>query len=85
MKTVKYTTTILSDGHLFIPEDVKKELELDNNSIVKVVIAKEEGIKAKSTEEFLKLFGTWEDERDADEIIKEIYETRIPSKRESEL
>ncbi len=36
----------------------------------------------KDTEEFLKLAGTWEDERSAEEIIKDIYGSRKSSQRE---
>ncbi len=85
MKTVEYTTTILPDGHLAIPKEVKKKLDLTETSKVKVIIAKEEKEKIRSTQEFLKLFGTWEDDRDANEIINDIYETRQSSKRETEL
>ena len=85
MKTAEYTTTILPDGHLFIPKEVKKKLDLTETSKVKVIIAKEEKEKNGSTQEFLKLFGTWEDNRDADDIINDIYETRLSSKRVTEL
>ena len=85
MKTAEYTTSILPDGHLAIPKEVKKKLDLTGTSKVKVIIAKEEEEKTGSTQGFLKLFGTWEDNRNANEIIDDIYETRQSSKRETEL
>lgn len=39
-------------------------------------------VKTKNaTEEFLKLAGTWEDSRSTDEIIDDIYDSRINSTR----
>ncbi len=83
MKTAEYTGTILSDGHIDIPKNIREELNLQKNSMVRVTLVKEEDNRL--TDEFLKLFGTWEDEREADEIIREIYGMRISSKRGIEL
>ncbi|MBI4650086.1 hypothetical protein HY745_02130 [Candidatus Desantisbacteria bacterium] len=83
MKTAEYTGTILSDGHIDIPKNIRKELKLQKNSMVRVTLVKEEDNKLP--DDFLKLFGTWEDERGADEIIREIYGMRISSRREIKL
>ena len=52
---------------------------LDNNSKKKLIIKLTESIETKDDSNFdLKnLFGAWEDTRDADEIIKEIRDSRV--------
>ena len=37
--------------------------------------------RKKDTREFLKLCGTWEDDRSAEEIIEDIYKSRKSSER----
>ena len=53
--------------------------KIDNNSKKRLIIKLTESIKTKEEDSFdLKsLFGAWEDSKDADEIIKEIRESRI--------
>ncbi len=62
--------------------------KMDNRSISQQVISILQSyftsvpVKAKnSTEEFLKLAGTWEDSRSTDEIIDDIYDSRVNSTR----
>lgn len=62
--------------------------KLDNRSISQQVITILQNyftsvpIKIKNvTEEFLKLAGTWEDSRSTDEIIDDIYSSRVNSTR----
>ena len=52
---------------------------LDNHSKEKLILKLTESIKADSTSAFdlRSLFGAWEDDKDTDEIIKEIREGRI--------
>ena len=54
-------------------------IKLDNNSKKKLIIKLTESIETNEDLNFdLKsLYGTWEDNRDSDEIIKEIKNSRI--------
>ena len=58
--------------HRSVSQEVVRIIEvyLQNNQIDK-----------NSTEEFLKLSGSWEDDRSTDEIISDIYNSRSKSKR----
>jgi len=55
---------------------------LDNNSKKKLIIRLAESIEIEEESKFdlERLFGTWEDSRDSDEIIKEIRESRVNSR-----
>jgi len=50
----------------------------------KISINKNQLKSAKAIEEFLKLAGTWEDDRTADEIIADIKNSRVDSTRKIE-
>ena len=57
---------------------------LDNSAKKKLIIKLTESLEfAKKETDLKSLFGAWEDSRDADEIIKEIRESRV-NKREIE-
>lgn len=57
---------------------------LDNSSKKKLIIKLTESLEFEKKETDLKsLFGAWEDSKDADEIIKEIRDSRV-NKREIE-
>ena len=57
---------------------------LDNSTKKKLIIRLTESLEFEKKETDLKsLFGAWEDSRDADEIIKEIRDSRV-NKREIE-
>ncbi len=67
---------------------LKFAAKLDNRSISQQVITILQNyftsvpVKSKNaTEEFLKLAGTWEDSRSAEEIIDDIYGSRVNSTR----
>ena len=55
--------------------------ELDNNSKKDLIIRLTESLDVSSTssKDISKLFGSWEDSRSSDVIIKEIKESRIES------
>ncbi len=58
--------------------------KLDNSAKKKLIIKLTESLDVEKKESDLKsLFGAWEDSRDADQIIKEIKESRI-NKRDTE-
>ncbi|KAF5424239.1 MAG: hypothetical protein C5S41_05535 [Candidatus Methanomarinus sp.] len=40
MKVINYTAKVLPDGHLSLPEDIKKEMGLIVNSTVKITLEK---------------------------------------------
>lgn len=64
----------MSDGHLSLPDNIKERLHLKSDDIVKVIVTKV--VNKKPSERFLATFGSWEDERTAEEIIKDIYGSR---------
>ena len=71
---IEYKAKILSDGHLSLPDNIKERLHLKSDDIVKVIVTKV--VNKKPSERFLATFGSWEDERTAEEIIKDIYGSR---------
>jgi bifunctional DNA-binding transcriptional regulator/antitoxin component of YhaV-PrlF toxin-antitoxin module len=71
---IEYKAKILSDGHLSLPDNIKEKLYLKSDDIVKVIVTKV--VNKKQSERFLATFGSWEDERTAEEIIKDIYGSR---------
>ena len=71
---IEYKAKILSDGHLSLPDNIKERLHLKSDDIVKVIVTKV--VNKKPSERFLVTFGSWEDERTAEEIIKDIYGSR---------
>lgn len=82
MVNVEYKAKVLPDGHLSCPEDVKKKLCLLNGAEVKVIISVGERTSVphykspSETEEGTGLCGAWQDDRDAEEIIQDIYLSR---------
>ncbi len=69
-------------------DKLKFAAKLDNRSISQQVITILQNyftsvpVKTKNaTEEFLKLAGTWEDSRSTEEIIDDIYSSRVNSTR----
>ena len=55
---------------------------LDNSSKKKLILKLSESINVKDKGKFnlRSLYGAWEDQRDSDEIIKEIRESRIDNR-----
>ena len=71
---LEYNAKILPDGHLSLPDGVKKRLHLKSDDVVKITVTKED-IKRPS-EKFLATFGSWDNKRTAEEIIADIYGSR---------
>lgn len=72
MKIFEYTTENLPDGHIPIPEGILKKLNLKTHSKIRISISRIENQKKG-----LAYFGgKWQDDRDADEIAEDIYESR---------
>lgn len=81
MINVAYTARILPDGHISCPENIKKRLMVLNGAEFKVIInVEEEGFTSSTLiskpEKKTGLCGVWQDGRDAEEIIKDIYSHR---------
>lgn len=66
---IEYKAKILSDGHLSLPDNIRERLHLKSDDMVKVIVTKV--VNKKPSERFLATFGSWEDERTAEEIIEE--------------
>ena len=77
METFEYIAEILPDGHLPIPEVIIKKLKLKSHSKLHISIfpieTKKKGL--------LRFSGKWQDDRDADTIVEDIYESRSKNKR----
>ncbi|MFH1561970.1 MAG: hypothetical protein ABIF11_00930 [Nitrospirota bacterium] len=81
MINIEYQARILPDGHLSCPENIKKRLMVLNGTEFKVIInVEEKGFTpftlVSEPEEKTGLCGVWQDDRDAEEIIKDIYSHR---------
>ena len=72
MKTISCTAELTPDGQLILPPEVVKELNVKSKAKRRIIIFNEKKSK-KSLSEFC---GKWQDQRDADEIISEIYAYR---------
>ncbi|VVB55895.1 Uncharacterised protein [uncultured archaeon] len=59
MKAVNYTAKILSDGHLSLPQEIRQELDLSVNTLVKVTLKID-----THREKAIKAFGAWSDRTD---------------------
>lgn len=89
MPSVKYKAKVLVDGHLSCPDSVKKKLHLEKGSEVEVIMeiwgkgvpfVKGKGLISK---EGTGLCGIWEDDRNAEEIVRDIYLNRTGFKEVS--
>ena len=74
-------------GHLAINSKILDKyfrflVNLDNNSKKKLIIKLTESIETEKDEkvDLELLYGAWEDNRDSDEIIKEIRDSRIENR-----
>jgi predicted aspartyl protease len=72
VKTISCTAELTPDGQLILPPEVVKELNVKSKATRRIIIFNEKKSK-KSLSEFC---GKWQDQRDADEIIAEIYAHR---------
>ena len=72
MKTISCNAVLTPDGHLILPPEVVKKLDVKRKATRRVIILDNKESK-KSLGEFC---GKWQDQRDADEIIADIYTDR---------
>ena len=72
MNKIEYIAEVLPDSHLSLPSRLAKQLNLKVNSKVRILLIPDEHEK-KGINCF---FGKWQDERDADDIVSDIYKER---------
>ena len=77
MKTINCTAKLLPDGHLLLPTDVLKKIKKKKNAAHRIIILNTDARK-KGLSRFC---GRWKDDRDADEIVSEIFKDRIDNNR----
>jgi hypothetical protein len=68
VKAISCTAKLLPDGHLVLPSEIVRQLNVKTRTTRRIIIFNEKSSK-KSLSQFC---GKWQDERDADEIISEI-------------
>ncbi len=71
MSIIEYIAEILPDGHLSLPEEIRKKLNLKVHSRLHIAL-----FPLKENKGLTRFCGKWQDKRDADEIIAEIINSR---------
>lgn len=77
MKTIDCTAKLTPEGQLILPPEIVKRLNLKKKTTRRIIIFDEK----KSQKNLSEFCGKWKDERDADEIISEIYNDREKNDR----
>ncbi len=72
MKNIKYIAEVLPDGHLSLPEKIKKRLGLKTRSRLQVQIE----IEDPDNVDLSRFCGKWQDDKDCEEMIQAIYDSR---------
>jgi hypothetical protein len=75
----------VADLEALLTKVVQKVIRQELTTLKQRQVKPEESPAAHPLENFIDKFGTWEDERPAEEIIKDIYESRISYSSESTL
>lgn len=73
MKALEYTTHISENGILPVPKEILRELSINKISKIKVLLLYEETLPEKNLSRF---FGKWKDDKNAHDIVKEIFDDR---------
>ena len=73
MKAVEYTTNLSENGTFLLPKKILQKLNAVKNSKIRVVLLYE---NEPDKNDLTKFCGKWQDKRNADTIIKEIYADR---------
>ncbi|MGD9731575.1 MAG: hypothetical protein AB7U45_05270 [Desulfamplus sp.] len=87
MQVIEYTTDISSNGTFSIPAELFKKIQLKKNSQVRILVLYEEPSyqgESPSKKGIKRFCGKWQDDRDAHEIIDEIYQSRSRNSRSEE-
>jgi hypothetical protein len=81
LKALEYIAEILPDGHLSVPETIIKKLNLKSYSKLRISILPIE-VKKKGLTRFS---GKWQDDREADKIVEDIYKSCNKNKRSNRI
>ncbi len=76
MKTISCIAELLPDGKMILPPDAFRKMNMKPYSKVRIIIMGE--TRKGDLNQFC---GKWQDDRDADEIIAEIYSDRLKNIR----
>ena len=73
---------LMKDGYLSVPAEIMKRLQKEHIDLVDVILRLDtKGSEStKASDAFWSSFGSWEDDRTADEIIEEIHRCRKSSR-----
>ena len=71
MKAINYTAKVLPDGHISLPNEIKEEMGLAVNSVVRVRL--ERDVKKENA---IKAFGTWSDRSEIKSGIEYVEDIR---------
>ena len=83
MKSISCTVELLPDGRLLLPPEVVKQLGIKTRTTKRIVIFNDK-TSSKTKRDLSQFCGRWKDDRDADEIISEIYTARARNCRSEE-
>jgi len=72
LKAINCTAEFTPEGQLILPPEIVKRLKMDRITARRIIILDEN----KSGEKLTDFCGKWQEQRDADEIIAEIYADR---------
>ncbi len=73
MQAIEYTTEVSALGQFTVPPELLKSIDLKRHQKIRVVLLFEDPKKTHGLSHFC---GQWQDERETDEIVKEIYNER---------
>jgi len=71
MKAINYTAKILPDGHISLPDEIKEEMGLAVNNVVRVRL--ERDVKKENA---IKAFGIWSDRSEIKSGIEYVEDMR---------
>ncbi len=86
MQRIEYQTSITDSGQIPLPLEIRNRLSLNPNQPISVVIEHQvSSIKfrvkiSNETKTSSGLCGIWDDDRDADEIVRELRSLRSPGR-----
>jgi len=72
MKTIQCTVEVFPDGCMILPEDIVRKMNIKMKSRLRILILNEE----KPENNLNRFCGKWQDDKDAEDIISDIYKNR---------
>ncbi len=86
MQMIEYQTTLTDMGYIPFPSEIRKQLVLKPDQKIRVIIEKEVSpvtlhviIPDINEKKSSGLCGIWEDDRDAEEIMRELRREGVPN------